>query len=66
MLQIKPAKYILAKGKNTIILKIKTEQQDETYDLASLMAILAAQMLKNIIKLVCVSLFFPPSILNSF
>jgi hypothetical protein len=33
--------------KNTIILKIKTEQHNEIYDLTSLMANPEAQMLKN-------------------
>jgi hypothetical protein len=47
-----------AKGKNTIISKIKTEQHDETYDLTSFMANPAAQMLKNISKLICVSPVF--------
>ena len=58
--------YFRRKPKNTIISKIKTEQHVETYDLTSIMANSAAQMLKNISKSVCVSLGFSPSILNSF
>jgi hypothetical protein len=69
MLLIKTAIYFRRKTKNTIILKIKTEQHDETYDLMSFMANPAAQApnAENISKSVCVSLGgFPPSILNSF
>jgi hypothetical protein len=48
------------KEKNTVISKTKTEQHDETYDLASFVANPAPQMLKNFIQLVRVSLgLFP-------
>ena len=40
--------------------KIKSEQHDDTYDLTSFIANLAAQMLKNISNLVCLSMRFPP------
>jgi hypothetical protein len=66
MVLIKTARYIFDKWQIYNISKIKTKQHDETYDLTSFMANPAAQMLKNINKLVCVSLGYSPSILNSF
>ena len=59
--------YFRRKAINTIISKIKTQQHDETHHLTSFIANPAAQMLKNISKLVCVSLLHPPPrILSSF
>jgi hypothetical protein len=60
MLLIEMVHIFLAKGKKTIISKIKTEQHDETYDL-SFMANPAAQILKKISKSVFVSLGPPPA-----
>jgi hypothetical protein len=59
---------IWRKTKNTIISKIKTEyKHDETYDLQFFIANPPGQMLKDLGKLVCVSMvFLIYTILNNF